>query len=97
MQQRIFTNADIYHRFISSHCRCSAAKWEKTAFCHGCYGDLSREAKMRLRAKFGRGFETAYRTAILELEDVERLCSECGVNFEREEHREFCIWADYFS
>ena len=93
MSQAIRTNADIYHNFISSHCRCGAAKWEKSAFCAGCYGDLSKEAKKRLGAKFGRGFETAYRKAILELEGVERLCSECGVNFEREKHYDFCVWA----
>ena len=92
MPQTAFTNADIYHRFVSSHCRCTARKWEHSAFCHGCYGDLSKQTKRRLKSKFGRGFETAYRTAILELEGVEKLCSECGVNFEREEHQKYCVW-----
>lgn len=67
----LLSNDKIHSIYTSSHCVCSAAKWENSAFCDGCYNDLSIRTKIKLTRKFREGFEVAFRIACAELDGSE--------------------------
>jgi len=61
------SNSEIFQIYRSSHCICEAKKWENSAFCDGCFEDLSVETQAALGKKFRHGFEVAFRRAVCEL------------------------------
>jgi len=65
------SNDEIRSIYKSSRCICDAAKWENSAFCDGCYDDLSIRTKIKLTRKFREGFEVAFRIACAELDGSE--------------------------
>src|ERR1044072_302410 len=67
----VLSNDKIHSIYASSRCLCGAAKWENSAFCDGCYEDLSIKTKIKLTRKFREGFEVAFRIACAELDGAE--------------------------
>jgi hypothetical protein len=45
-------------------CQCGGGKARKTAFCGGCYCQLTQELRDSLWHRIGRGFEDGYEKAV---------------------------------
>ena len=69
-QEKILKNSDIFNIWRYGYCRCGGKKYERTAFCYDCFGQLTTPVKGALSKKMDIAFYSQFRLACAELDGV---------------------------